>query len=524
MFKALSFAIMCLCFGAHALAADITVGIRHKIINTEYTEKTDNTGLSVLNHMLEGLLALGDDLRVELMLAESYAVSSDGRKYTFKIRQGVTFHNGAPLTANEVKWSLDRHRDSTRDWGAHCREYLDGSYRLYLRPANILAVTVVDTYTVEIELQSRNAMFPTLLAAPYCINAILHPDSVGKNGEWLTPVATGPFKFGELTEKGGAVLHRFEKYTPRKGNANGYSGGKQAYFDQIIYTYFENTDQLESAFENGTINFAVDVPYEHYQGFTKDLVQKTLLEGTPSWHQIMVNTRKNSLLNDVRIRRAMFHAVDQKALSKEMFGTEELANVSGVSRDSHYFTDVQKEGLPRDVQLSKKILKEAGYAGEPIELLANEKPYAMSATAANIVAGMMGEAGLNVQVKIVDWDTHKTTTYGGKAELSSMPVSALVDPVQMYGSITGQKQDLPWFMWEDPEADALISGAAMLADDVEKQASFNELHTKHISWVPTIGLYDYPLINLKSDCISGYQSWGMGLPRFWGVKKIPNCQ
>jgi len=524
MFKTLSFAIMLLCFGAQALAMDVAVGIRHKITNTEYTEKTDNTGLSVLNHMLEGLLALGDDLKVEPMLAESYIVSDDGRKYTFKIRQGVTFHNGASLTANEVKWSLDRHRDSTRDWGAHCREYLDGSYRLYLRPANILAVTVVNSYTIEIELQSRNALFPTLLAAPYCINAILHPDSVDENGEWIAPVATGPFKLAEVTKNGGAVLERFEGYALRNEDTNGYAGGKQAHFERITYTYFDNTDQLTAAFKNGSVDFAVDVPYQNYLNFHESLASQALLEATPSWHQIMVNTRKNSLLNDVRIRRAMFHAIDQKALSQEMFGTEKLANVSGVSRKSHYFTKVQEQGLQRDIAFSRKLLKEAGYAGEPIEILANEKPYAMSAAAANIVARMMGEAGLNVEVKIVDWDTHKVTTYGGKAGLSSMPVSALVDPVQMYGSITGQKQDLPWFMWEDPEADALISGAAMLVDDTEKQASFNRLHTKHISWVPTIGLYDYPLINLKSDCLTGYKTWGMGLPRFWGVRKTPNCQ
>lgn len=521
MLRALSFMTLFLCFSMSAMATELTVGISGKIAGTESADKTDNVSLSVLNHVLEGLLAFDDDLKIVPMLAESYSVSKDGRTYIFNIRRGVTFHNGAALTAKEVKWSLDYHRDSTRNWGAHCREYIDGSGRLYMRPAKIMDVEVLGRHKVSVTLQSRNALFPTTLATPHCINAILHPSSVDKEGNWIAPVATGPYSFKKLTEEGGAILERNKDYAQASGRPTGLAGKKEALFDRITYKNYESATLLLSAFEKGDIDFALGVPFSAYTASNAALKKHAQIEGTPSWHQLMINTHK---VRDVRIRRAMFHALDQKAMAKELFGSEDLANVSAVTRGSHYYTTAQQAGLAADISRAKKMLAQAGYKGEPIELMASEAPYALSLASAEIAARMMRRAGLNIVVKATDWNTHKGSTYLNKGQLSSMPVSGLVDPVQMYGSITGQKQDLSWFMWEDAEADALISGAAMIADHDKKQTRLDRLHVKHTDWVPTIGLFDFPMINFKSSCIEGYRSWGMGLPRFWGVKKSATCQ
>lgn len=522
--RVLSFIILFLLNYSVAAAANLTVGIHSKISSSEAAKKTDNVALSVLNHVMEGLLALDDKLRVVPMLAESYTVSDDGRRYMFHIRNDITFHNGEPLTATEVKWSLDHHRDSDRNWGDHCREYLDGSARLYMRPANITEVKITGPHSVEVTLQSRNALFPKLLATPSCINAILHPSSVDATGNWGKPVATGPYMFDAHTGDGGVILKRFEGYKSSEITQSGLAGSKDASFDQITYKSFDTPEAMVEAFNKGEVDVALDTPYELYGDVGTQLKKQFILESTASWHQLFINTRKNALLGDVRIRRAIFHSIDQRAMANALFGDDALANASAATKGSQYYTAVQEKGLEANPALSKKLLVDAGYDGESIEIQASSKPYSLSLKAAQIAAEMMRGVGINAVISEVDWETHKKTTYYSQGQLSSMPVSGLADPVQMFGSITGQKQDLTWFMWEDVEADALISGTAMIEDNEVKQKRLNQLHEKYISWVPTVGLFNFPMINLKSSCLDGYESWAMGLPRFWGVKKRTDCR
>src|SRR5439155_10620914 len=136
------------------------------------TNRDANTD-AVVAHMVEGLVAFRDDTSVGPMLADSWAVSNEGRTYTFRLRQGVKFHNGAIMTADDVVWSLKRWLDPATQWRCLSEFSATGI-------ARIEKIEAPDPQTVAITLDQSTALFLPTLARPDCGQpAIIHRDSVG---------------------------------------------------------------------------------------------------------------------------------------------------------------------------------------------------------------------------------------------------------------------------------------------------------------------------------------------------------
>jgi peptide/nickel transport system substrate-binding protein len=154
------------------------------------TNRDANTD-GVMAHVVEGLVAFREDTSVGPMLAESWSVSNGGKTYTFHLRQGVRFHNGATMTAEDVVWSLKRWLDPATQWRCLSEFGANGI-------ARVEAIAASDPLTVAVTLDQPTALFLPTLARPDCGQAaIIHRESIGPDGKWFAPVGTGPFKLGE---------------------------------------------------------------------------------------------------------------------------------------------------------------------------------------------------------------------------------------------------------------------------------------------------------------------------------------
>src|SRR5207249_4606834 len=180
---------------------------------------------TLTNHVYEGLYSLDASNRPTPMLAESHTVSKDGLTYTFKVRQGIKFHNGKEMTSEDVVPSLAR-------WG---KQSIYGK-ALFAQVADWRAV---DTYTVEMKLKEKSAIVLISLAVPNNFGAI-YPKEIAekfppevKATEW---VGAGPFKLAEWKPDQYIRMVRFDEYRSRNEQPNGYGGGKTAWLDEIRWS------------------------------------------------------------------------------------------------------------------------------------------------------------------------------------------------------------------------------------------------------------------------------------------------
>ena len=181
--------------GGTSFGAELSVALNADIRGTTPGSNRDENTDMVILHLVEGLVAYRENGTVGPMLAEKVDVSKDGRAYTFTLREGVTFHNGATLTADDVAWSWKRYLDPETKW--RCLKDFNGSGGI-----KIESIDVVDPRTVRFVIAEPGALFLANMARPDCGGAgILHPSSVAADGSWAGPVGTGPFHHPVL-EKG----------------------------------------------------------------------------------------------------------------------------------------------------------------------------------------------------------------------------------------------------------------------------------------------------------------------------------
>ena len=164
-----------------------------------------------------------------------------------------------------------------------------------------------------------------------------------------------------------------------------------------------------------------------------------------------------------------------------------------------------------------RLLHEAGYAGEPIEIQASRDPYPTFHAIAEEAAKMMRKVGLNAHVKEMSWPDQDEHYGSNKYQMTSITFSLRTDPSLMYSTLAGQKADHSWYLWEDNEAAAITAYSTVVDAPEDRQALFDSLHEKMITWTPTIGICNTPRFHIVSDQVDGFEAWALGIPRFWGV-------
>ncbi len=205
-----------------APADTIRIAINSDIRGTNPGVDRDANTDSVLAHVVEGLVTYDEHLKIAPMLADTYSASDDGRSYTFHLRKEARFHNGAPVTSREVKWSWMRLLDPATRF--QCRDWYDGS-----RGSKIISIDTPDPRTVVFHLSQPNFMFLEQMANFQCVPAIIHPASLDASGHWRQVIGTGPYEIQQWKHGQYVLLKRFEGYQPRQEAKTGYGGAKIPY-------------------------------------------------------------------------------------------------------------------------------------------------------------------------------------------------------------------------------------------------------------------------------------------------------
>ena len=358
-----------------------------------------------------GLVNITPDGKFVGDAAESWQTSPDGLLYTFKLRKNVLFHDGTPVDAAAVKFSIDRLMDPATKSG--------------MRPfyESVHSVEVLDPHTVQVRLKHPYAFFLHMLAA-YRTGLVFYSPTATqkytledrKQGKPGSVIGCGPFKFVEWVKGSHLVMERFDKY---------FVPG-QPYLDRVMIRVIKDPVTEMAAFKNGEIDFIASFSPDHVDTMRAQNPNAQILTGketTPMLAAMKVTVPKDGkpmstervphpILGDLRVRKALgCYGLDRQEIVKIAFkgqatpwvgmappGTLESVNVNHI--------------CPYDQAKAKALLAEAGYGpGKPltIELMTNTEKSVFSVIA-TMIKEQLARIGVTANIRLVDKVTWMNTT------------------------------------------------------------------------------------------------------------------
>jgi peptide/nickel transport system substrate-binding protein len=361
----------------------------------------------VIEQIYSTLMSLDPDAVPYPDLAESYEVSEDGLTYTFKLRDGVKFHDGSPLTAEDVKFTFDRLRAP------------DSGYSYKSQVETIASVDVVDPFTVKFTLTAPTGPFLTYMAFP---GSSIVPKALVESGHDLNskPIGSGPFKFVSYQPRS---MVKFEK------NPDFYEAGKP-HFDGMEFHLIPDVTALTNAVTSGTVHFTNEVPPKDWAmvSTTPGIVGQTL-EGSRYYWLLMNNTVKP--LDDPKVRQAIAHVINREAIVAGTFFGQATPLLGGVIPQWNWaYADLKVFDPKGNVEKAKELLAEAGYPDgfETSMTMASSFP-AMLAMAP-IIQANLASIGIKAQIKTMEIPRYWDEVWGpSNFDLTTMYwVSPLADP------------------------------------------------------------------------------------------------
>jgi peptide/nickel transport system substrate-binding protein len=510
MMKILLVGTIFLAMAGTAMSREITVALNADIRSSDPGVNRDANTDSVVRHVVEGLVGIAQNGQMKPLLAKSVTISPDGLTYTFSLREGVKFHNGKTLTAGDVVWSFNRYLDPKTKWT--CLSDFDGSKNL-----KIVSVEATNSTTVSIKINMPSGIFLANVSRPECGYAgILSPDSVAGNSQFVKPIGTGPFQWGEWKKGEYVVLTKFDDYVSPEsdGRPDGLVGSKRPLVDGVKFMVVPDAETVKAGLESGALD-AAEVSKDAIPDFRANDKVKLFLSRNNGKNLFYIQT-KDPVLSKPGVRRAMAAALDLDQLVAAVSNGTGEANASLVASDSAYYSDVQKKRIPYDLERAKKELAEAGYKGEPITIIANKRGTVPSFPAAVIAQSMMQQAGLNVRIEVLDYATQADRRRSGNYQVISQSVAPRFDPVMAYNFYVGDKEKDPSLMWDNPKAIELMNAAYAESDPKKRQAIFDEFHELMLQEMPGIFMYDGVDVWGAVKRLQGMPVWQSGA-RLWEV-------
>jgi peptide/nickel transport system substrate-binding protein len=437
-------------------------------------------------HIFEGLFTLGEKSEVIPMLAKDYKVSKDGLTYTIHLREGISFHNGKEMTADDVAASLKR-------WGQY-----SGSGKSIFK--NVTAVTAEGKFTVKVTLSEPANLLPVHLAMPQG-GAVIYPkEIVEKAGAEPIKeyIGTGPFKFVEWASNQYIRLQRYDGYKVVGGNPNGYGGKKVAYLNELYFYTIADAAVRVAGVESGEYHFSDFVPVDEYSRIKSVKGVRAISSAPRGWFAIVFN-KKEGLMTNKKIRQAALAALEMDSIMTAGYGQKDFWRLdpSIMFKEQIWWTDAgSKSYNQNNIAKAKKLLGEAGYKGSSLRWLTGPLEYNFSLVA----KGQLEKAGFKVDLQSVEWATLNERR--GKAELwdaFSTGMTARPDPTQM---VILSPSYAGW--WENKELNDLMTRINTETDFKKRFDIWKKVQTLFYEEVPTIKIGDYSNLRIYSDKVQGF--------------------
>ncbi|MFG1374035.1 ABC transporter substrate-binding protein [Xanthobacter oligotrophicus] len=442
----------------------------------------------VAGNVFDGLVTYGFDLKPAPQLAESWEVAPDGLTITFHLRKGVTWHDGKPFTASDVKWSLENVWKTIHPRNKALFE-------------NVSAVETPDDHTVVLKFSKPSLPIFSVLngvGAPILPKHLYDGTDILNNPYNNKPVGTGPFVFKEWRKGEYLVLERNPAY---------WDAGKP-YLDKLVFRVIPDAAARAAAIEKGEVQYAPfnPVPFRDVERLAALPNLKVETRGYEWLSPVLYFDLNvdNPYLKDVRVRQAIAHAVDKAALAKVVWFGYGKPAVSPIPSTLTAFHDPSVPTYPFDPKKAEALLDEAGFKrgtdGVRFALTHDFLPYGDDyRRTGEFLKQALKRVGIEVAIRAQDSGAFIKRVYADRDfDISSSYNAAFPDPqigvVREYWSgWLGTKT--PWTNgsgYRNAEVDALIEKAAVEGNPQARAADFRAFQQIVQRDVPTL-----PLLELK---------------------------
>ncbi|MDG4667496.1 ABC transporter substrate-binding protein [Mycobacterium sp. 236(2023)] len=439
----------------------------------------------VLENVYDTLVEPDANLQMQPALAESWEVSPDQLTWTFHLRPGVSFHDGTPLTADDVVFSYRRIID----------EELTNSDKF----SSITAVESPDPATVVLRLDRPTPNMLTNLGG-FKGMAIVSRANV-ESGQIAThPVGTGPFSF--LGQKSGDSISL-------GANPNYWDGPPGV--SGVTFRFISEPSTALSALQAGEIDWTDSVPPQRVTQLRDD--DSLELAVTPSndyWYLALNEAREP--WNDVRVRQAIAYAIDRDAIVQATSYGTAAKNQLAIPEGNPWFTPYDRYssgGLDK----ARELLQEAGAQPSNLDMLVTTE-YPETVTAAQIIADNLAPLGITVNIRTVDFATWLDEQNSGNFDMLMMGWLGNIDPDDFYyaqhhtdGTSNAQK-------FSNREVDRLLDAGRVEIDESTRKSDYAKAATLIADEVSYIYLYNPSVIQAWSPALSGYEARRDGAVRF----------
>ena len=457
--------------GEPVKGGEITVGIAQDLDDSLDPHQTVAAGTrEVLFNIFEGLVKPNSDGEMIPAVAEKYTLSEDGTTYTFTLREGVKFHNGQTVTAEDVVYSINR-----------CAAVPEGQEKpLVAAFSAVKSVEALDEKTVAVTIAQRDLEFISYMTA-----AIIPADYENQD---TAPVGTGPFKFVSRTPQQDFVMERFEDYW-----------GAPVWLDKVTYKICENADALVMNLNGGSIDLCAHLTSAQASQLNQNF---QVLEGTMNLVQAIYLNNQAKPFDNQLVRQALCYAIDRQGIMDMVADGHGTAVGSSIyPAFAKYFLPELVEKYPHDVAKAKELLAQAGYPDGFDMTISVPNNYQPHMDTAEVVAEQLREAGINVTIQPVEWSTWLDTIYNGRqfqatvvgVDAANMTARAMLE---RFTSDYGKN----FINYNNPAYDALFQQAINAQDEATQTDLYKQMEAMLADTAANVYIQDLcDLVAMRQD-------------------------
>lgn len=413
----------------------------------------------ILVNVYDGLVRFKDGtLEVEPSLAESWTVSDDGKTYTFKLRQGVKFHDGSNFNAEAVKFNFERMLDEKHPF------YDTGPFPLSFNFSSVDTVNAIDESTVEFKLSEPFAPFLSNLAYP--TGLIVSPAAVEQYGKEFGrhPSGTGPFKFAEWVSRQRVVVER---------NAD-YWGGAPS-LEAVVFRPITDANTRVAEMMAGGLDVMVEVPPDNVAVFESDPNFKVEQQPGPHVWFTILNTKEGAFA-DKKVRQAANYAVNKQGLVDNILQGTATVAAGPIPPAFEWASDPSVEPYPYDPEKAKALLKEAGNENPEITFYVTEGGSGMldPVTMGTAIQADLDKVGFKTKIETYEWNAYLARVNKGLGTTDMAEMAWMTNDPDTVPYLTLRSDALPdkggfnSGYYSNPEVDDLLEKARRSTDQAER--------------------------------------------------------
>jgi len=465
---------LCGCAGDKAGDSLITIGIPQDLDDSLDPHIAEGAGTrEVLFNVFEGLVKPNSNGDLIPAVASDYNINEEGTVYTFTLREGVKFHNGKKVTAQDVKASLDRCA------GTGSGEPLVAAF------SAVKEVNIVNDTTIEVVLNEANTDF-----LPNFTAAILPADHLEQSTELI---GTGPYKYVSRSPQENVVLESFDDYW-----------GEKAKIKNVVLKIVSNADTVIMNLEGGSIDMMARLsPAQAAQLSDKF----DIYEGTMNLVQGLYLNNAVEPFNNAKVRQALSYAVDvQEIMDFVSDGKGTKTGSSMFPAFGKYYMPELNDTYTTDIEKAKELLAEAGYPDGFSFSITVASNYQQHVDTAQVLKEQYKKIGVDVTINLVEWDSWLSDVYMGRnyeATVIGLDASTLSARAMLerFTSTSGKN----FTNYSNAEYDKAYAAAVASTDEAVQTANYKECLTILAQDAANVYIQDLPNMVAVNSRFGGYE-------------------